>query len=441
MIRAFILRALLLTSALPLSAQGHVHVVDAAGGPGSDFTALAPALAAAADGDVLLLRAGTYFDALNLSGKGLFVTADAGATVVVFSGSVTNIPAGRYAALQGLTMDGQGSGPSIHQASGVVWMEGCSVRPGTGAFGSGGTSVVSCSSVVLSRCLFDVPRFDVLLLGPPAPALFARGSCLHVFDSRVQPVYDDEPSPLALALESSFLELSGSSVLGDDGNGSPFSCDGQDGGDALVLTDSSTAVILDSLLRGGAGGAVFGSCAPSVAGEDLVVGPGSRATFLTGKARSLSVASPVREGQDALTLLTGKPGDQVWVLCAATPGPGVASRSYDGELLVGSPHRSVTFGTIPPSGTLTVHVRAPDLPAGVESRVFFLQAAFAASTLGASCSRPRARPSCWTELSGSRPGARAGLEPALPSFVRVNGPTRTPVHGRRPPRASGQALA
>jgi hypothetical protein len=63
----------------------NVIVVDAAGGPGSDYTSLVAAVAAAIDGDILLLRSGIYANPgskLSIS-KGLVMQADRGHHVEV----------------------------------------------------------------------------------------------------------------------------------------------------------------------------------------------------------------------------------------------------------------------------------------------------------------------------------------------------------------------
>src|SRR5262245_21258714 len=51
--------------------------VDAAGGPGVNFTDIPPAIAAAADGDVLLVAGGMY-SGFSVTGKGLKILGSAG---------------------------------------------------------------------------------------------------------------------------------------------------------------------------------------------------------------------------------------------------------------------------------------------------------------------------------------------------------------------------
>jgi pectin methylesterase-like acyl-CoA thioesterase len=62
-----------LALALSAAALADVHVVDASGG--GDFTTLQAAVNAAADGDTLLVRSGSY-DGFLLTGKGLSIVAE-----------------------------------------------------------------------------------------------------------------------------------------------------------------------------------------------------------------------------------------------------------------------------------------------------------------------------------------------------------------------------
>src|SRR5262245_49501533 len=81
--------ALLLAALAPslASAQNaNVLVVDVAGGAGSAFTDIQTAINAAASGDIVLVRAGSY-SAISIQAKSLSVVADAGAVVTVFGTS------------------------------------------------------------------------------------------------------------------------------------------------------------------------------------------------------------------------------------------------------------------------------------------------------------------------------------------------------------------
>src|SRR5262245_36482105 len=103
-LRPLLVPVLVALAGSEVRAQGHVLVVDAAHGPGSDYADLSDAVNAAADGDVLLVRSGNYQDPILLNAKGLTVVADVGATVQVITVDVTNLPASRFAAFQNFAM-------------------------------------------------------------------------------------------------------------------------------------------------------------------------------------------------------------------------------------------------------------------------------------------------------------------------------------------------
>src|SRR6188474_1656426 len=64
----------------PALALGQVHVVDANGG--GDFADIQPAVDAAGEGDVILVRGGHY-SSFSVSGKDLVIVAETGATPAV----------------------------------------------------------------------------------------------------------------------------------------------------------------------------------------------------------------------------------------------------------------------------------------------------------------------------------------------------------------------
>src|SRR5262245_49008798 len=69
----------LLLALPPLCAQGRVWIVDAANGPGTNFTDLPTAVSSVAAGDVLRVRAGLY--AMFQISNAITILADPGVTV------------------------------------------------------------------------------------------------------------------------------------------------------------------------------------------------------------------------------------------------------------------------------------------------------------------------------------------------------------------------
>ncbi len=90
-------------------AGAQTYVVDAQGGPGSNFTDLPAAIAAVPDGAVLLVRAGNY-SSFSIQQKGLTVLGDPGVTfgnVAAGSIEVRDLTAGQRVLLRGI--DGHGN--------------------------------------------------------------------------------------------------------------------------------------------------------------------------------------------------------------------------------------------------------------------------------------------------------------------------------------------
>jgi len=363
---------------LLLVSQGQVHVVDAANGPGTDFTTLGAAVGAALDGDVVLVRGGDYFldgfgtEGIFLDGKGLVVVAEPGAVVRTTRARIRNLPAAGRVLIQGLTFTSNEIVADFDDDAGPLWFERCVFQPQFDLV-AGGVHPTNCATVVLSRCsLHAVP------LIVPSTALRSQNSRLHFYDGTVQGRATGGLSAAVELGQSSFLELFGSDVHGGDGadGNSILFCNGQEGGAALVVAEASTLVRLDSSLVGGAGGAPFsGGCSSGADGQDLNVVQGT-VVALGGSARSLEIGSPVRTDEMVVATFTGLPGDRVWLRFAFLPGPGSFSRFYDGEYLLGMPRFKALVATIPPSGTLVVAAAAPQLPPGEESLVAYCQAFF-----------------------------------------------------------------
>ena len=94
---------ILLSSQLAPALAADVLVVDAAGG--GDYTSVATAALAAADGDVLLVRPGNYpFEEVVIDGKGLTIVKDGPGIVKSYRWvRIQNLPAGKEVHLNGLS--------------------------------------------------------------------------------------------------------------------------------------------------------------------------------------------------------------------------------------------------------------------------------------------------------------------------------------------------
>jgi hypothetical protein len=188
MSRAVILASILVLLVLgaPLATVApaqQVHVVDDSGGVGVEFTSLTAAVQAAGNGDVLLMRSGTYSQAFTIDGKSLVLAADTGAAVDLQGWPVTirNLGTSQAVTLRGL--HGFATGWKLESNAGTVWFEDCFLEFG-GAFDPGTISAVDCAHVVVTRCEI-VGLMAIPFLGNqfPLEAVNVVGSQLTLLES------------------------------------------------------------------------------------------------------------------------------------------------------------------------------------------------------------------------------------------------------------------
>lgn len=200
------------------TARASTWIVDAAGGPGANFTDLPPAIAAAAPADVLIVRAGSYSSFV--LDKGLALVADPGANVL---GGITvqNVTTFR-ALLVNLACDAL----VIADCPRVVIAQGLTVRGSAAALLAQAVDVVNSTDV----------RFQGLNVpgnAPGLPALVGQ-TALRVTQARV--------------------ELVRSNLRGRDGRDTLNSPIRPHGGHALLLGAGASAHVALTTLRGGDGG-------------------------------------------------------------------------------------------------------------------------------------------------------------------------------------------
>src|SRR6187549_2477204 len=118
-----------------------VHIVDATGR--GDQLTIAAAVAAASDGDLVLVRSGTYAGFV-VDDKALVIAIDVGALVTIEGTiAVEHLSAGKTVVLADLVVHGpasaQGSGPALTLSNdaGRVRVEGCELDGGRGLGGGG----------------------------------------------------------------------------------------------------------------------------------------------------------------------------------------------------------------------------------------------------------------------------------------------------------------
>ncbi|MGE3171994.1 MAG: hypothetical protein AB7O97_05160 [Planctomycetota bacterium] len=162
----------ILAAAIAVGAGAQTFVVDAAGGPGSDFTSLAIAVATVPSGAVLDVRPGSYAS-FSLSGKALTVLGGAG--VQVDEGSlIQSLQPGQAVTLHGLRFR--------TSSTGVTW----------------GLQLSGCDGpVTLVDCDWDLMPVVAFSVQPGLSATSARqlivkgGTCLWALLSSSSAVFED----------------------------------------------------------------------------------------------------------------------------------------------------------------------------------------------------------------------------------------------------------
>ncbi|MEO6597064.1 MAG: hypothetical protein ABIP94_20150 [Planctomycetota bacterium] len=138
--------------AIAVSAQ--TFVVDAANGPGANFTSIVAAVAAVPDGSVLVVRAGHY-DSFAIAGKSLSVLADSGVTFgELGTGSITisGLAPSQHVVVRGLKatqMSIFGCVVSCANCQGLVHLD--AIEAGAGAVQ---LEVDQCAQVLATVCAF-----------------------------------------------------------------------------------------------------------------------------------------------------------------------------------------------------------------------------------------------------------------------------------------------
>lgn len=328
----------------PMSFGHDVWVVDA-GGQG-DFLQIQGAVDAAASGDTILVKAGTYSSALSL-GKGLQLVAERNHYVRIVSVGFADTSALEDLYIAGI--DGRlgfGSG----------WLE----------FTRGRVLIEDCRNVHG----FSTPS-DLVLGGQFSS--FVIVGCRRVGQPGAPGGDGEDGSPAMVhggsAVRAVFVyDSSFSGGYGGDGYG--WTCQpGGRGGPGIQMNGG----ILRSQRIGAYGGAGGPGCWDGNAGMPMELEDGARHVPITAPWSRLSVPNVVREGEVIQVTVAGEPGTAVDLLSS----PGQAVRylgDQTGALLIAQPWTTTVLGTIPPSGVLAFPMPISDLPPGEEGEMTYHQA-------------------------------------------------------------------
>lgn len=365
-------------------------------GPGTGHLTLPDAVAAASDGDIILVRTGSYLAGCTIDAKSLTIVADAGAAPLCYGAFVVqNLPANGNVVLQGMDSS-YGRGLVVRDCAGSVRVSGCSFvgaesMPGTA---SQAASVSNSADVAFDRCSlrgalildgYGQSVLDVASALQASQSNVVLNDCVlsgaegrrgYVYFSIVAPGSAGGP---AIEIFGGELTVSGGSIrggAGGDGVNSPLplTCSfGGPGGTAIDVSATPLLRVLDTVIAGGTGGVSGASSAPGCSGGipaangAALVPPATPLTTLAGARRSLHPPAPAREGQSALLHFEGQPGDRVYLAPSAL-GTQLFEPLLHGALLVRAPFRRLYVGTIAGNGQLDVALPVGELGAGVLGR-------------------------------------------------------------------------
>ena len=402
---AFSATFLFLLLAATATAQS-VWVVDDDGGPGVDFTQISFAVNAAGEGDLVLVRDGTYLNFV-VNGKSITVVADRGAQPIINVYAlipiwVHDLAPGQEVYLRGLRFVGTFfhfsepfPAPSIliEDCAGEVWVEDCLFKS-LGPTGSLGTAidVNNCAGVNVTRCDITSNLADVLAFGS---AISSRDSTLAVYDSILRggrgfrPYFNSNGAGHGLRVVGGTIFVAGSVLQGGDGEALLAGAGATDGGDGLNVEGGAVVHVRDSSLAGGLGGTptAGGSAGSPGVPTELISGS---VTPVVSDARSMVIDSPVRSGTEPIVqTFTGNPGDLVYIMYSAVgQAPGNYIPVVHGAMVIDP---TVIYGhvvgTIGPSGVLVDRSDTVSTAiAGFEQ--ISAQASFVNGVLGGNLSSP-----------------------------------------------------
>jgi hypothetical protein len=396
------------SASLPLStaAAGQVWVVAPAAGPGVDFTNLQTAITSAANGDVLLLKSGSYSTGttspFQCSGKGLTLVEDAGHTATLTSPfSFFNVAIGQMACLRNIDVIAADAGValSLNGCGGSIWIEGCTVTASSTIFpflpAGEGLRASNCADVKLTRCSMTGASITTSL-GAGLAGVLANSSNLALYDCTCKGGDGSNGAAVlsggdGATVNGGFLYASGTTFVGGKGGnggpgGSPFTpcTNGSAGGHGLHISGAApSAATLACAFIPGSGGAAGsgGTCVPGVGGSTVKVDSGTY-TPLAGTAHSLVCSPTCREGQTFTLTFTGVPGELVIVDLGGFQGF-TYFPDFRGVLVLGFPLFTLVQGTLPASGTLVKSSSVINpLGATTEGVTLYLQSAYYSAANG-----------------------------------------------------------
>ncbi len=387
------MRSLLFLLLFAPTALADVRVVS----PVGPYTQIQDAVNAANDGDLLLVKAGTY-SGFVVQAKSLTVVGDANPLVTV-QGTVTvsDLTPGQNVALVRLKAVGATTGGvsaphvGLHSSNnlGSVRCESCSfygsswVSPHYDGYdavwieGSSDASLVACNAYG-GTSFYESAGLPVSAVGGRGAT--CQSSTLTIFDCTIGGGVGAESlwgisgdGGTGLQANGCTIFSSNSTIQGGPGGWGDIQygpTPGKGGAGADMASGSLMHVLSCSLVGGQDGDyETTGQSGPSY--------NGSTYDFLAGTSRTLTVAAnPLRELQSLNLSFHGAPGEQVFLLVGLE-----TAVQWDplrlANFLIAPPHyRTLFLGTTNAAGDLSVSRVFPDLGGTTQSRTYFLQPLF-----------------------------------------------------------------
>lgn len=375
-----------------------------------DFDSLATAVLFSQDGDVLLLDGDFSHEVVVISGRGLVVAPEPGATASVGALTVRNLAPGRTAVLRGLQIGPppadapsgtaltawEGGGPLIVEDCVIVGRDGLQdpqhVTGGAALYVAGASAGVNLVRSTLRGgdgvALSGAPDPELSPVGVGGPALITLHATVSVHDSTLLggagapaiPGWDGGHGGRGVTGYDATVFVEGSLVqggVGGDGCTSPDA--GCNGGLGVRLRapmpqflDDGELRTRDATIAGGAGGAL----APPLTGHAAAGIDVQAATFAySGDATHAQASAPFHTGDTASLSVQGTPGHSALWFAALDLKSQLLSGNK-GLLLVDFPLLGpYALGTIPASGEAGFQFTAPSLAGtGVEHLTLHVQA-------------------------------------------------------------------
>ncbi|HKE02317.1 MAG TPA: hypothetical protein VKE69_14965 [Planctomycetota bacterium] len=323
----------------------HVFVVSPIPGPGVFSSQIQPAVDAASDGDIVLVKpilTGPY-QGFAIAGKSLAIVRDSG-NVFVNDVEIAGLGPAQRVVLQRLQL-GFSSTPfaplHVHDGSGCTWVDGGRFDSATDA-----VDAIDAGALVLNGCV--ALASEIAEAG--GAGLLSQGTAVAWTDPECTGGHGGGPG----------VQTDGPTyVSGGKIDGGPSGA-----GTAPAISMSGPVVLLDCLLNVSSG-------PPAVGGTP---------TVLHDKARHFAIGSPVREGHTTIVDFQGEPNEVVAAFVSEGVSPAVASPLpglnaplwIDPATLVAT----VVFGTTDLSGHLGATIPIGGLPPGVDGTTLFVQSVF-----------------------------------------------------------------